>query len=93
MTSSLGTKSIDVSKYGLIFSTFQSNLGVAGLTAVIIRDDLIGRHHPNTPSMFNYKTTYDYKSIFNTTPVFAVYSTGLYLNYLNNKGGIKYYED
>lgn len=88
MSSSIGTKLVDVSKYGVIFASVSSNMGPEGLTVVIARDDLVGQHHPNTPSMFNWKLTYDCKSIFNTTPCFAVYLTGLYVDYLNKNGGV-----
>jgi phosphoserine aminotransferase len=88
MSSSIGTKAIDISKYAVVFGSVSCNLGPEGLTVVIVREDLIGKHHPNTPSMFNWKLTYDTKSIFNTTPCFAVYMTGLCVDYLNRNGGV-----
>lgn len=93
MTSSLGTKTVDVSKHGVIFASAQKNLGPAGITVVIVRDDLIGIQRSYTPNMFNWKTTIDTKSIFNTTPCFAVYMLGMYANYLNMNGGVPVFED
>lgn len=93
MTSSFATKQIDVSKFGCIFASVQANVGPAGLCVTIVRDDLIGVHKPYTPSMFNWKTTLDNKSIFNTTPCFAVYLTGMYVDYLNKSGGLPVLEN
>lgn len=93
MTSSLSTKQIDISKYGVVFASAQKNLGPAGVTVVVIRNDLIGRQRNYTPNMFNWKTTLDTNSIFNTAPCFAVYATGLYVDYLLRSGGVAKFED
>ncbi len=89
MSGSFLSEPIDVSKFGLIFASAQANFGIAGLTVVIIRDDLVGRVSDKTPSMLNYKLLADSKSMFNTPPVFSIYMTKLVLEWIKNSvGGI-----
>ena len=81
---------VDVSKFGLIYAGAQKNMGPAGLTVVIIRDDLIGTARPETPTMLNYKTHADNDSMFNTPPTYAIYICKLVLEWLQNDiGGLE----
>ncbi len=76
MSSTILSRPIDVSKFGLIYAGAQKNIGPAGLTIVIVRDDLIGQTVPGTPTMFDYKTHADNESMYNTPPTFAMYIGG-----------------
>lgn len=78
---------IDVSKFGVLYAGAQKNMGPAGLTVVIIREDLIGNAMEKTPTMFNYKTHADHDSMFNTPPCYAIYICGLVLGWLKNTVG------
>ncbi len=88
MSSDILSRSIDFSKFGLIFAGAQKNMGPAGVTIVIIRDDLLDRTPPNTPTMLSYKTHADKGSMFNTPPCFGIYVVGEVLKWLKEKGGI-----
>jgi phosphoserine aminotransferase len=88
MSSSILSRSIDVRKFGLIYAGAQKNIGPAGLTVVIVRDDLIGRAQPATPQVFNYKAVADSQSMLNTPPTFAWYMAGLVFKWLKNAGGL-----
>jgi phosphoserine aminotransferase len=87
-SSNMFSKPIDVSKYGLIYAGAQKNLGVAGVTLVIIREDLLSRSPRSLPAMLDYNTHVKAKSAFNTPPVFAVYILGLVLKWLMDQGGL-----
>ena len=90
MSSCLLSEPLDVSRYGLIFAGAQKNLGPAGLTLVIIREDLVTEDVlPGTPTMLTYKTHADHNSMYNTPPVFAIYMCGLVLQWLKGQGGLK----
>ncbi len=89
MSSTILSRPVDVTKYGIIYAGAQKNMGPAGLTVVIIRDDLIGLAPDNTPSMFNYKDLADNNSMLNTPPTFAWYLAGLIFDWLNTNGGLK----
>lgn len=78
---------IDVSKFALLFAGAQKNMGPAGLTVVIVRDDLIGHAMDVTPTMLNYQTHADNGSMFNTPPCYAIYICGLVLDWLKNTVG------
>ncbi len=78
---------IDVSKFGVIYAGAQKNMGPAGLTVVIIREDLIGHAMDITPTMFNYKTHADHDSMFNTPPCYSIYITKLVLEWIQNEVG------
>lgn len=78
----------DVSKFGLIYAGAQKNLGISGLTIVIIREDLIGYAKPNTPTMLNYETYAKNNSLYNTPPTFAIYITMLLMEWLKEQGGV-----
>ncbi|MGM0461491.1 MAG: 3-phosphoserine/phosphohydroxythreonine transaminase [Fibrobacterota bacterium] len=88
MSSSILSREVDVSKYDLIYAGAQKNMGPAGVTVVIIRDDLIGMAEDDVPTMFNYKTHADKDSLFNTPPTFGIYMVGLVCEELMNMGGL-----
>jgi len=88
MSSTILSRPLDVSKYGLIYAGAQKNIGPAGLTLVIVRDDLIGNAHPLTPAIFNYKVQADAGSMTNTPPTFAWYLAGLVFKWLRLGGGL-----
>lgn len=88
MSSDILSRPFDVSRFGLIFAGAQKNLGPAGVTIVVIREDLLDRAPAGTPTMLNYKTHADKGSMFNTPPCFAVYIVGLVLKWLKAIGGV-----
>ena len=89
MSSTLLSRPIDVSKFGVIYAGAQKNIGPAGLTLAIVRDDLLGNAHSNTPSMFDYKIHADADSMYNTPPTYAWYLAGLVFQFVKRKGGLK----
>jgi phosphoserine aminotransferase len=88
MSSDILSRKVDVSKFGLIFAGAQKNLGPAGVTIVIIREDLLDRSPANIPTMLKYKTHAEKDSMFNTPPCFAIYIVGEVLKWLKKNGGI-----
>ena len=88
MSSHILSRPVDVAKYGLIYAGAQKNIGPAGLTIVIVRDDLIGQALPITPSAFDYKTVADNDSMYNTPPTYAIYIAGLVFRWLKAEGGL-----
>lgn len=88
MSSTILSRPIDVSKYGMIYAGAQKNVGPAGLTLVIIRDDLIGKAAEKTPAMLNYKTHADNDSMYNTPPTYSWYLAGLVFEWVLDKGGL-----
>ncbi|HEX5734867.1 MAG TPA: 3-phosphoserine/phosphohydroxythreonine transaminase [Blastocatellia bacterium] len=80
---------IDVSKYGLIYAGAQKNLAPAGVTLVIMRDDLLARSPESLPTMLNYNTHAAERSLFNTPPVFTIYVMRLVLKWLLDEGGLE----
>lgn len=88
MSSSFMSRPVDVSKYALIYGGAQKNMGPAGLTMVIIREDLIGHAKAGTASTFDYKTAADNDSMFNTPPTYAIYIAGLVFQWLKKLGGL-----
>lgn len=88
MSSHILSRPVDVSKYGIIYAGAQKNIGPAGLTIVIVRDDLIGQALPGTPTMFDYKIHADNDSMYNTPPTYAIYIAGLVFKWLKAKGGL-----
>jgi phosphoserine aminotransferase len=88
MSSDILSRPIDVSRFGLIYAGAQKNIGPAGLTIVIIREDLIGRAAPKTPLMLDYKVQADNGSMYNTPPTYAVYVAGLVMQWLKRQGGL-----
>lgn len=89
MSSNILSRPVDVSKYGLIYAGAQKNIGPAGLTIVIVRDDLIGQALPITPSAFDYKQQADNDSMLNTPPTYAIYIAGLVFRHIKELGGLK----
>jgi phosphoserine aminotransferase len=88
MSSDICSRPVDVARYGLIYAGAQKNLGPAGLTIVIVRDDLIGQPHSMLPSAFDYKTVADNDSMYNTPPTYAIYIAGLVFQWLQAQGGL-----
>ncbi len=88
MSSDIFSRRIDVSRFGVIFAGAQKNMGPAGVTVVIIREDLLDRVPENVPTMLRYKTHADKGSMFNTPPCFAIYCVGLVMKWLKVTGGI-----
>jgi phosphoserine aminotransferase len=88
MSSNILSHVIDVSKFGLIYAGAQKNIGPAGLTIVIVRDDLIGHVAAGTPTMLDYKTHAENDSMYNTPPTFGIYVAGLVFQMLKRNGGI-----
>ena len=89
MSSCILSEPVDVSKYGLIFAGAQKNMGPAGLTVVIIRDDLLGYSMDCTPTMFKYDIHVENDSMYNTPPTYAIYICKLVLEWLENLGGLE----
>ena len=89
MSSNFLSKPVDVSRYGLIYGGAQKNIGPAGLTIVIVRDDLIGQALPITPSAFDYRQQADADSMLNTPPTYAIYIAGLVFKWLDAQGGLE----
>ena len=88
MSSTILSRPIDVSKYGLIYAGAQKNIGPAGLTLVIVREDLLGETIKGTPTMFDYKIAADNDSMYNTPPTYAIYIAGLVFKLLKSQGGL-----
>ena len=88
MSSHILSRQIDVSKYGVIFAGAQKNIGPAGLTLVIVRDDLLGAALPICPSAFHWKTVAEHDSMYNTPPTYGIYIAGLVFAHLLREGGV-----
>ena len=88
MSSNLLSRPVDVKRYGLIYAGAQKNIGPAGLTIVIVRDDLVGHALPATPSVFDYKAQAEADSMLNTPPTYAIYIAGLVFKWLRKQGGL-----
>jgi phosphoserine aminotransferase len=88
MSSNILSKPVDVGKYGLIYAGAQKNIGPAGLTIVIVREDLIGQTLPKTPVMLDYKTHAENDSMYNTPPTYSIYIAGLVFRWLKQQGGL-----
>lgn len=86
MTSNILTKPIDFNHYGLIYASAQKNLGIAGITVVIVRKELLGKAHPMTPSMLDYSIYHQSQSLFNTPPMFCWYVLGLMVKWTQTLG-------
>jgi phosphoserine aminotransferase len=88
MSSTLLSRPIDVSAYGVIYAGAQKNIGPAGLTLVIVRRDLLGRARPECPTMLNWQVADDNDSMYNTPPTFSLYLAGLVFDWLKAQGGL-----
>ncbi|MFD0966319.1 3-phosphoserine/phosphohydroxythreonine transaminase [Seminibacterium arietis] len=89
MSSTILSRKIDISQFGMIYAGAQKNLGPAGITIVIIREDLIGNARQETPSIWNYAVQAKSDSMINTPPTFAWYLCSLVFKYLLSQGGLK----
>lgn len=87
-SSHVASRPVDWSRVGAAFGGAQKNLGPAGLTLVVVRDDLLDRALPICPSAFTYKTVAENNSMFNTPPTYAIYIAGLVFKWLKRQGGI-----
>ncbi|NJO14987.1 MAG: 3-phosphoserine/phosphohydroxythreonine transaminase [Thioploca sp.] len=88
MSSTILSRPLDISKYGLIYAGAQKNIGPAGLTIVIVREDLTDNTMPGTPTLLTYKTHLDNQSMYNTPPTYAWYIAGLVFKWLKDQGGL-----
>ncbi|WP_456275091.1 3-phosphoserine/phosphohydroxythreonine transaminase [Bacillus sp. AK128] len=89
MSSNILSEVYDVSKFGLIYAGAQKNIGPAGLTVVIVKEDLLGHFNKNNPTMLNYETYSTSGSLYNTPPTFPIYVTKLVLEWLRDLGGVE----
>ncbi len=88
MSSCILSEPVDVSRFGLIYAGAQKNVAPAGLTIVIVRDDLIGKADPMTPAMLDYKLMADNDSMYNTPPCWCIYMAKLVFEFILEKGGL-----
>lgn len=88
MSSDIFSRVIDFSKFGIIYAGAQKNMGPAGTTLVVVKEDILGKVSRKIPSMMDYKIHIDKGSMFNTPPVFAVYTSMLTLEWLKAQGGV-----
>ena len=88
MSSNILSKPIDVTKYGVIMAGAQKNMGPAGLTVVIVREDLLGNYRENMPQILDWKLMADKDSMPNTPPTYAIYILGLVLEWIESIGGL-----
>ncbi|MYM40077.1 3-phosphoserine/phosphohydroxythreonine transaminase [Duganella qianjiadongensis] len=88
MSSHILSRPIDVAKFGLIFAGAQKNIGPAGVTIVIVREDLLGKALPVCPSAFDFKLVADNESMYNTPPTYGIYIAGLVFQWLKQQGGV-----
>ncbi|MCD4736641.1 MAG: 3-phosphoserine/phosphohydroxythreonine transaminase [Bacteroidales bacterium] len=89
MSSDIFSRKVDISKYGIIYGGAQKNLAPAGVTFVIVKDDILGKTGKNIPTMLNYQTHIDKGSMFNTPPCVPIYAALQTLRWLKNLGGIE----
>lgn len=92
MSSDIFSRKIDVSKFDLIYAGAQKNLGPAGATLVIVKDEILGKTARKIPTMLDYRTHISKESMFNTPPVFSIYVSMLTLRWLKSNGGINWIE-
>jgi len=88
MSSTILSRTLDVSRFGLIYAGAQKNIGPSGITVVIVREDLVGKARPGTPMVFDYKLMADDNSMLNTPPTFGWYFAGLVFQWLKRQGGL-----
>ncbi|MBR2903032.1 MAG: 3-phosphoserine/phosphohydroxythreonine transaminase, partial [Clostridia bacterium] len=89
MSSCILSEPVDVSKFGLIYAGAQKNMSCAGLTLVIVREDLLGKSREDIPTMFDYKTMADNDSMYNTPPTYAIYIAKLVYEWIESLGGLE----
>jgi phosphoserine aminotransferase len=88
MSSHILSRRIDVARYGVIFGGAQKNIGPAGLTIVIVREDLLGHALPICPSAFDWRVVAEHDSMYNTPPTYAIYIAGLTFQWIKRQGGV-----
>ena len=88
MSSTLLSRPIDVTQFGVIYAGAQKNIGPAGLALVVVRKELLGQARSSCPAMLNWETAATNGSMYNTPPTFAVYLTGLVFEWLESMGGL-----
>ncbi len=88
LSSTILSTPLDVSRYGVIYAGAQKNIGPAGLTLVVVREDLLGQERKELPSILDYKVLAENESMFNTPPTFAWYLSGLVFKWLKEQGGV-----
>ena len=89
MSSCIISEPVDVSKFGVIYAGAQKNMAPAGLTLVIVREDLLGNARPECPTMLDWKTMADNDSMYNTPPCWCIYVAGLVYEWILNMGGLE----
>lgn len=89
MSSNILSEELDITKFGLIYAGAQKNLGPAGVTLVIVRNDLVGKTLENTPTMLRYETHIKEKSLYNTPACYSIYIAGLVFEWVDSMGGVK----
>lgn len=89
MSSDILSRQLDFSRFGLIYAGAQKNLGPAGVTVVILRDDLVAQSREDIPTLLRYATHVDKDSLFNTPPTFAIYIVKLVLEWVKDQGGLE----
>jgi len=89
LSSTILSRPVDVSRFGMIYAGAQKNIGPAGLCIVIIREDLLGKAAENAPTMFNYETHAANDSMYNTPPTYGWYMAGLVFEWLKEQGGLE----
>ena len=88
MSSHILSRPVDISQYGLIYGGAQKNVGPAGLTLVIVREDLLGHAPSNLPTMLDYAVQAEHGSMLNTPPTYSIYIAGLVFQWLKKRGGL-----
>jgi phosphoserine aminotransferase len=88
-SSDMFSRPIDIARHALVYAGAQKNLGPAGLTVVIIRDDMLARSSKKLPTMLNYAVHAENKSLYNTPPCFAIYVLGLVMKWIIREGGLE----
>jgi phosphoserine aminotransferase len=82
------SRPMDIAKYGVLFGGAQKNIGMAGVTVVIVREDMLDRAQAICPSAFEWKTVAENNSMYNTPPTYAIYIAGLVFKWLKKQGGL-----
>ena len=88
MSSDIFSKKIDINKFGLIYAGAQKNMGPAGTTLIIVKNEILGKNGRDIPTMLDYQKHIEKESMFNTPPVFSVYVSMLTLEWLKHQGGV-----
>ena len=89
MSSNILSRPLDIDKFGVIYAGAQKNIGPAGVTLLIVRDDLLDFSDKKTPTTFNWKIQSDNKSMINTPTTYSIYMAGLVFKWLLDQGGLQ----